>query len=138
MRCQEIKILGNCLLKADRILNCNILLLWQNVFPKGPEMRNLSINAQHIVVFQEYTKGKSIHGSQIVGNGQNIVETSSRNSEEQKPQQQTIVIAQKKRGKVRKKTSSNNYKRREGKRIIYSILKSMSKKQLSAIISHRK
>ena len=89
-------------------------------------------------VYKNIIGGNQSNGNQIVGNGQNIVETSSINSEEQKPQQQTIVVAQKKRGKVRKKTSSNNYKRREGKRIIHSILKSMSKKQLSAIISHRK
>ena len=78
-------------------------------------------------VYKNIIGRNQCNGNQIVGNGQNIVETSSRNSEEQKPQQQTIVIAQKKRGKVRKKTSSTNYKRREGKRIIHSILKSMSK-----------
>ena len=82
------------------------------------------------------------NGSQFVGNGENIVEPSPRNPEEQKSQQKPITCAKKKRrGKVRKKTSSsssNTYKKREGKRFIHNILKRMSKKQLSAIISHRK
>ena len=80
------------------------------------------------------------NGSQFVGNGENIVEPSPRNLEDQKSQQKPITFAEKKRrGKVRKKTSSssNTYKRHEGKRYIRNILKRMSKKQLSAIISHR-
>ena len=38
--------------KGRSHLNRNVILFWQNVFPKGPEMRNLSINAQHIVIFK--------------------------------------------------------------------------------------
>ena len=44
--------IGKLFTKGRSHLNCNIILLWQNVFPKGPEMRTLSINAQHIVVFK--------------------------------------------------------------------------------------
>ena len=38
--------------KGRSHLNCTVILLWQNVFPKEPEKRNLSINAQHIVIFK--------------------------------------------------------------------------------------
>ena len=44
--------IGKLFTKGRSHLNCNVILLWQNVFPKGPEMRNLSINAQHIVIFK--------------------------------------------------------------------------------------
>ena len=44
--------IGKVFTKGRSHLNCNVILLWQNVFPKGPEMRNLSINAQHIVLFK--------------------------------------------------------------------------------------
>ena len=44
--------IGKLFTKGRSHLNCNVILLWQNVFPKGPEMRNLSINAQHIVLFK--------------------------------------------------------------------------------------
>ena len=44
--------IGKLFTKGRSQLNCNVILLWQNVFPKGPEMRNLSINAQHIVIFK--------------------------------------------------------------------------------------
>ena len=43
--------IGKLLTKGRSHLNCNVTLLWQYVFPKGPKMRNLSINAQHIVIF---------------------------------------------------------------------------------------
>ena len=80
------------------------------------------------------------NGSQFVGNGENLVESSPRVLEEQKSQQKSLTCAKKKkrRGKVRKKTSPNNHKRHEGKRYIRNILKRMSKKQLSASISHRR
>ena len=42
--------IGKLFTKGRSHLNCNVILLWQNVFPEGPEMRNLSINAQHIVI----------------------------------------------------------------------------------------
>ena len=44
--------IGKLFTKGRSHLNCNVIILWQNVFPKGPEMRNLSINAQHIVIFK--------------------------------------------------------------------------------------
>ena len=44
--------IGKLFTKGRSHLNCNVILLWQNVFPKGPEMSNLSINAQHIVIFK--------------------------------------------------------------------------------------
>ena len=44
--------IGKLFTKGRSHLNCNVILLWQNFFPKGPEMRNLSINAQHIVIFK--------------------------------------------------------------------------------------
>ena len=44
--------IGKLFTKGRSHLNCNVILVWQNVFPKGPEMRNLSINAQHIVIFK--------------------------------------------------------------------------------------
>ena len=44
--------IGNVFTKGRSHLNCNVILLWQNFFPKGPEMRNLSINARHIVIFK--------------------------------------------------------------------------------------
>ena len=44
--------IGKLFTKGRLHLNCNVILLWQNVFPKGPKMRNLSINAQHIVIFK--------------------------------------------------------------------------------------
>ena len=44
--------IGKLFTKGRSHLNCTIILLWQNVSPKGPRMRNLSINAQHIVVFK--------------------------------------------------------------------------------------
>ena len=44
--------IGKLFTKGRSHLNCNVILLWQNVFPKGPEMRNLSINAQDIVIFK--------------------------------------------------------------------------------------
>ena len=34
--------IGKLFTKGRSHLNCNVILLWQNVFPKGPEMRNLS------------------------------------------------------------------------------------------------
>ena len=37
--------IGKLFTKGRSHLNCNIILLWQNVSPKGPQMRNLSINA---------------------------------------------------------------------------------------------
>ena len=43
--------IGKLFTKGRSHLHCNVILLWKNVFPKGPEMRNLSINAQHIVIF---------------------------------------------------------------------------------------
>ena len=43
---------GKLFTKERSHLNCNGILLWQNVFPKGPEMRNVYINAQHIVIFK--------------------------------------------------------------------------------------
>ena len=42
--------IGKLFTKGRSHVNCNAILLWQNVFPKGPEMRNLSINAQHILI----------------------------------------------------------------------------------------
>ena len=45
--------IGKLFTKGRSHLNCNVILLWKNVFPKGPEMRNLSINAQHIVIFKK-------------------------------------------------------------------------------------
>ena len=50
--------IGKLFTKGRSHLNCNVILLWQNVFRKGPEMRNLSINAQHIVIFKN-TRDKS-------------------------------------------------------------------------------
>ena len=44
--------IGKLFTKGRSHLNCNVILLWQNVFPHGTEMRNLSINAQHIIVFK--------------------------------------------------------------------------------------
>ena len=38
--------------KGRSHLNCTVILLWQSVFPQGSEMRNLSINAQHIIIFK--------------------------------------------------------------------------------------
>ena len=32
--------IGKLFTKGRSHLNCNVILLWQNVFPKGPEMRN--------------------------------------------------------------------------------------------------
>ena len=43
--------IGKLFTKWRSHLNCNVILLWQTVFPKGPEMRNLSINAQRIIIF---------------------------------------------------------------------------------------
>lgn len=43
---------GKLFTKGRSHLDCNVILLWQNVFPKGSEIRNLSTNAQHIVVFK--------------------------------------------------------------------------------------
>ena len=44
--------IGTLFTKGRSHLNCNVILLWQNVFPKGPEMRNVSINAQHSIIFK--------------------------------------------------------------------------------------
>ena len=44
--------IGKLFTKGRSHVNYNVILLWQNVFPKGSEMRNLSINAQHIVMFK--------------------------------------------------------------------------------------
>ena len=44
--------IGKLFTKGRSHLNCNVILLWQNVFPQGSEMRNLSINAQHIIIFK--------------------------------------------------------------------------------------
>ena len=47
--------IGKVFTNSRSHLHCNvILLLWQNFFPKGPKMRNLSINAQHIVIFEVF------------------------------------------------------------------------------------
>ena len=43
---------GKLFTKGRSHLNCNIILLWQNVFPSGSEARNLSINAHHMVLFK--------------------------------------------------------------------------------------
>ena len=44
--------IGKLFTKGRSHLNCSVILLWQNVFPQGSEMRNLSINAQHIIIFK--------------------------------------------------------------------------------------
>ena len=43
--------IGKLFTKGRSHLTCNVILLLQNVFPQGPEMRNLSVNAQYIVIF---------------------------------------------------------------------------------------
>ena len=43
---------GKLFTKGRSHLNCNVILLWQNVFPNGSEARNLSINAHHMVLFK--------------------------------------------------------------------------------------
>ena len=43
---------GKLFTKGRSHLNCNVILLWQNVFPSGSEARNLSINAHHMVLFK--------------------------------------------------------------------------------------
>ena len=48
----SMSAIGKLFTKGRSHLNCNVILLWQNVSPKGPEMRNLSINAQHIIIFK--------------------------------------------------------------------------------------
>ena len=44
--------IGKLFTKGRSHLNCNVILLWQNVFPQGTEMRNLSINTQYFVIFK--------------------------------------------------------------------------------------
>lgn len=43
---------GKLFTKGRSHLDCNIVLLWQNVFPSGSEARNLSINTHHMVLFK--------------------------------------------------------------------------------------
>lgn len=44
--------IGKLFTKGRSHLDCNVILLWQNVFPKGSEIRNLSTNAQHVIIFK--------------------------------------------------------------------------------------
>ena len=43
---------GKLFTKGRSHLDCNIILLWLNVFPNGSEARTLSINTHHMVLFK--------------------------------------------------------------------------------------
>ena len=85
---------------------------------------------------------------QISGNKESLAEppnTEPPKTEPPKTEPQQVVSITKKihhkvkkiAKKARKEKPSNNYKRRKGKKFIRSILKNMSKRQLSTIASHR-
>ncbi len=48
----NMKDIGKLFTRGRSHLNCNVITLWQNIFPKGTEIRNLSLNAQYVVVFK--------------------------------------------------------------------------------------